>query len=279
MKNVLNVIADILTLLAVCVAAVGHVFPWLNRERMGIHEEAAVQWLREFQIWHATRSGIALAVLGALVCLSLVFRFGPTMRRLLNLAMFAGAFIALLFELLIFSNYFSGEDQRQIQMRDTDVGFLLAMVPTCFAVAFCLLRMLWTMPPSRPPSPAQLDKRPEPELASKESGGIERTSDFAHGYPVRVEADYPEHSSRLLALAGLLFLFPKALLLLPHIFVLYFLQLAALVVVFVGFLAVLFTGKYPHSLYDFALGSLRWQTRVSAWMFGLVDRYPPFSLR
>jgi hypothetical protein len=49
-------------------------------------------------------------------------------------------------------------------------------------------------------------------------------------------------------------------------------------VIWIGFWAVLFTGRYPRGLSDFVLGWQRWQTRMNAWMFGLVDRYPPFSL-
>jgi hypothetical protein len=103
--------------------------------------------------------------------------------------------------------------------------------------------------------------------------------DYADGYPVTVEADYPEQSSRLLALAGVLFMWPKAVLLLPHLFVLYFVQLAAFVVAFLGYWVVLFTGRYPRGMHEFVVGALRWQTRVSAWLLGLVDRYPPFSMR
>ena len=97
-------------------------------------------------------------------------------------------------------------------------------------------------------------------------------------YPVTVKAEYPPESSRLSALCGILFMFPKALLILPHILILNFVNLAAMVVVYLGYWVVLFTGRYPRGMYDFALGVLRWQTRISAWLFGLVDRYPPFSL-
>ncbi|MCI0463569.1 MAG: DUF4389 domain-containing protein [Gemmataceae bacterium] len=83
-------------------------------------------------------------------------------------------------------------------------------------------------------------------------------------YPVRLEADYPAASSRLLALCGALFFFPKVVLAVPHLFVLYFLGLAAGFVIFLGYWIVLFTGQYPRGLYDFALGVLRWQIRVNA---------------
>ncbi|MGE5589815.1 MAG: DUF4389 domain-containing protein [Bacillota bacterium] len=96
-------------------------------------------------------------------------------------------------------------------------------------------------------------------------------------YPVDVRLEYPEHSSRGLALLGILF-FLKAVLLVPHIIVLYFLTLASFIVVFVSYFAVLFTGRYPKGLFDFVGGVLRWQTRINAWFYGLTDKYPPFSL-
>ena len=96
-------------------------------------------------------------------------------------------------------------------------------------------------------------------------------------YPVRLEADYPEKSSRGLALLAILF-FIKGLLLIPHIIVLYVLGIATFVVAVIGYWAVLITGRYPKGMYNFVLGVTRWQTRTSLWLFGLTDKYPPFSL-
>jgi hypothetical protein len=97
-------------------------------------------------------------------------------------------------------------------------------------------------------------------------------------YPVSVDAAYPEQSSRLLAVCGILFFLPKMLLLLPHLIVMWFLSIAMLLVAWVGYWIVLVTGTQPRSLFDFVLGCTRWQTRVNAWYFGLTDEYPPFSL-
>ena len=96
-------------------------------------------------------------------------------------------------------------------------------------------------------------------------------------YPVRFEVDYPELPSRGLALLGAL-LFIKGLLLIPHVIILYALGIAASLVVYIGFWAVLITGKYPMGLFEFVVGVLRWQTRADSWMYGFADRYPPFSL-
>ncbi|MSQ13050.1 MAG: DUF4389 domain-containing protein [Dehalococcoidia bacterium] len=94
-------------------------------------------------------------------------------------------------------------------------------------------------------------------------------------YPVRVEAEYPQASSRVLAALGILF-FLKALLLLPHLVVLYFLEIMQVVVAWFAFLVVLFTGRYPGGG-DFVVGISRWQTRTTLWLYGVVDRYPLFG--
>jgi Mn2+/Fe2+ NRAMP family transporter len=71
----------------------------------------------------------------------------------------------------------------------------------------------------------------------------------------------------------------KWLLAIPHYIVLFFLSIAAVVVVVIAWFAILFTGRYPQGLFDFVLGVLRWGNRVSGYAFVLVtDRYPPFRL-
>ena len=41
---------------------------------------------------------------------------------------------------------------------------------------------------------------------------------------------------------------------------------------------VLFTGKFPRGMFDYQVGVARWGCRVNAYMYGLVDKYPPFRL-
>lgn len=95
--------------------------------------------------------------------------------------------------------------------------------------------------------------------------------------PVTFEVEYPEECSRVLALLAILF-FIKGLLLIPHFIILSFLGFAATIAMFIGYWAVLITGRYPRSLFNFGVGVQRWSMRANAWMAGWTDKYPPFSL-
>jgi hypothetical protein len=71
----------------------------------------------------------------------------------------------------------------------------------------------------------------------------------------------------------------KWILAVPHYIVLTLLAIAAVLCVIVAWFAILFTGRYPRSLFDFVVGVMRWSLRVSAYAFLLTtDRYPPFSV-
>lgn len=65
---------------------------------------------------------------------------------------------------------------------------------------------------------------------------------------------------------------------LPHIFILYFVMIGVLIVNFLAFWIILFTGKYPQGMWNFVMNFLRWQLRLTARIYNLSDGYPAFGL-
>ena len=93
---------------------------------------------------------------------------------------------------------------------------------------------------------------------------------------VHVDVTYPDAKRNLNRWLPLV----KWLLALPHYLVLFVLIVGAFVATIVAWVAILFTGRYPRSLFDFVVGVGRWNLRVSAYAFLLTtDQYPPFSLK
>jgi hypothetical protein len=90
-------------------------------------------------------------------------------------------------------------------------------------------------------------------------------------YPVAFEVDYPENMNRFLPLV-------KWLLAIPHVLVLLFAGTIALIFAIIAFFAILITGKYPQSLFNFVVGRLRWYERAWNYIFFATDVYPPFRL-
>ncbi len=70
----------------------------------------------------------------------------------------------------------------------------------------------------------------------------------------------------------------RIVLVIPQFIVLYFLALAMIIVLIIGWFGALFMGRLPGWVHSFVSGVVRWYTRVGAYMLLLTDRYPPFSL-
>jgi hypothetical protein len=64
----------------------------------------------------------------------------------------------------------------------------------------------------------------------------------------------------------------------PHFFLLFFIMIASLVLWFLAWWVVLFTGRYPKGFFDFQVNVLRWSARVEARLLHLLDGYPAFGL-
>lgn len=94
---------------------------------------------------------------------------------------------------------------------------------------------------------------------------------FSGPPPVQVRVAGPGPQNRLTVLV-------RAILVIPHIVVLWFLAIAAAVVVFLGWWGALFMGRLPEFAASYLTGYIRWVARVEAYMVLLTDSYPPFSL-
>ncbi|HLO58710.1 MAG TPA: DUF4389 domain-containing protein [Bacteroidales bacterium] len=87
--------------------------------------------------------------------------------------------------------------------------------------------------------------------------------------------EYPEKISRVLLLLRLFLGWLYVMI--PHGFLLFFRTIATMVIVFISWFAVLFTGKYPAVFHEYVTGLMRWNTRVNLYIAFLTDQYPPFN--
>ena len=91
-------------------------------------------------------------------------------------------------------------------------------------------------------------------------------------YPVVYEQHPPMSRNRLTVFLRVFMCIPHAIWSCFYGIGLFFVEVAA-------WFAILFTGRYPRSLFEFVVGVMRWSNRVNAYAFTLVtDQYPPFSL-
>lgn len=141
-------------------------------------------------------------------------------------------------------------------------GLVLVGLALVAAGALLLVRGAGSASPGAPPA------RPGTRLTADETppSGFEVS-------PVRVTGIQDAHLSRGLWLV-------KWVLVLPHLVILAALWLVFAVLTVVAFASILFTERYPRSIFDLNVGILRWSWRVAFYATSALgtDRYPPFSL-
>lgn len=65
---------------------------------------------------------------------------------------------------------------------------------------------------------------------------------------------------------------------LPHGFVLVFVRLWGAILSFISWWIIMFTGRYPQSFFEYQVGVIRWQVRLTARIWNLADGYPAFGI-
>jgi len=92
---------------------------------------------------------------------------------------------------------------------------------------------------------------------------------------VHINIPYPDVKNDLVNWMPLV----KWFLAIPHVIVLCFLWIGAIIAVILAWFAIIFTGVHPKGIHDYIVGVMRWTLRVEAYALLLTtDEYPPFSL-
>ena len=89
-------------------------------------------------------------------------------------------------------------------------------------------------------------------------------------YPVTVTFDRPEKLSRLTT-------FFRGFMIIPQAIVFAFVSIAAYVIYFLSWWAILFTGNYPQTFFKFIIWWFRWAVRLGGYIYLITDKYPPFT--
>src|SRR4051794_23324237 len=89
-------------------------------------------------------------------------------------------------------------------------------------------------------------------------------------YPISYQQSPPEARNRLTV-------FFRYFCAIPQLFVACFYGVAAFFAVVAAWFAIVFTGRFPEGLYNFVAGFVRYIARVNAYLYLIVDEYPPFD--
>jgi hypothetical protein len=90
-------------------------------------------------------------------------------------------------------------------------------------------------------------------------------------YPVHFEADFQPEQNRATT-------FFRIILAIPWFIVAYVYEIVALFTVFIAWVAIVITGRYPEGLYKLNAGFVRYYVRTYSWIYLQTDEWPPFGI-
>jgi hypothetical protein len=90
-------------------------------------------------------------------------------------------------------------------------------------------------------------------------------------YPVHFEADFQPEQNRATT-------FFRIILAIPWFIVAYVYEIVALFTVFIAWVAIVITGRYPEGLYKLNAGFVRYYVRTFSWVYLQTDEWPPFGI-
>lgn len=90
-------------------------------------------------------------------------------------------------------------------------------------------------------------------------------------YPVTYEADFQSEQNRATT-------FFRIILAIPWLIVAYVYEIVAVFTVFIAWVAIVITGRYPEGLYKLNAGFVRFYVRTFAWVYLQSDEWPPFGI-
>lgn len=70
--------------------------------------------------------------------------------------------------------------------------------------------------------------------------------------------------------------FFRLILAIPHLIWLYLYGIVAMIALLIAWFALIFTARYPEGLYNFIADFQRYSTRVQAYVYLIIDKFPPF---
>jgi hypothetical protein len=139
--------------------------------------------------------------------------------------------------------------------------------------------MTYAPPPPPPPEAGYPAPLPQGYPAPPPGYPVPSGGTVVMPHLVHLTIDHQDRYSRGLGCLGALFFIPRYIALIPVFIWLGILMFVASIVAWIMEICVVFSGHYPKGGHGFVTGVLRLSVKTYAWMLGLVDKYPGYSMK